>query len=39
VSAYAFYVGMSYGACAVAIVAEAMFLRARRRRAREEAKA
>ena len=38
-SAYAFYVGMSYGACAVAIVAEAIFLRARRRRAREEAKA
>ena len=38
VSAYAFYVGMSYGACAIAIVAEALMLRARRRRAREGAK-
>ena len=38
-SAYGFYVGMAYGACVVAIVAEALMLRARRRRARAEAKA
>ena len=37
-SAYAFYVGMAYGACALAVVAEALMLRARRRRAREGAK-
>jgi len=35
---YGFYVWMSYGACAVAIAAEALMLRARRRRAREEAR-
>ena len=33
---YGFYVGMSYGACAIAIVAEALALRARRRRERAE---
>lgn len=38
-SAYAFYLGMAYGACALAVVVEALTLRARRRRAREGAKA
>ena len=36
---YGWYVWMSYGACAAAIVAEAFMLRARRRRAIEEARA
>jgi heme exporter protein D len=34
---YGFYVWMSYGACALAIAAEAAALRARRRRALAEA--
>jgi heme exporter protein CcmD len=38
VSAYAFYVGMAYGACALVVVVEALMLRARRRRAREGAR-
>ena len=33
---YGFYLWMSYGACVVAIAAEALVLRARRRRARAE---
>ena len=35
---YGWYVWMSYGACAVAIAAEIVTLRARRRRARAEAR-
>jgi len=35
---YGFFVWMSYGACVVAIAAEALALRARRRRARAEAR-
>ena len=31
---YGYFVWMSYGACVIAIVAEALALRARRRRAR-----
>jgi heme exporter protein CcmD len=38
VSAHAFYVGMSYAACVLVVVVEALMLRARRRRAREGAK-
>jgi heme exporter protein D len=36
---YGFYVWMSYGACALAIAAEAFALTARRRRAIDEARA
>ena len=36
---YGWYVWISYGACTVAVVAEAVALRARHRRARAEAKA
>jgi len=36
---YGWYVWMSYGACAVAVVAEVVALRARHRRARAEAMA
>ncbi len=35
---YGWYVGMAYGACALAIVAEAVALRGRRRRALETAR-
>jgi len=35
---YGWYVWMSYGACALAIAAEIVALRARRRRARVEAR-
>jgi len=35
---YGWYVWMSYGACAMAIAAEVVALRARRRRARIEAR-
>jgi heme exporter protein D len=35
---YGWYVWMSYGACAIAIAGEVLALRARRRRARAEAR-